>query len=726
MQNRLSVIRPAAAGGTVSTPRFAPGFRAASPAKSPGFFDHHTLMRSIFKVMRRLLWASLVLGGTIARAQETRPPPDATTNLADLSLEQLMEIPVDTVYSASKHQESLSAAPSLVSIVTARDIQEYGYRTLGDILNSVRGFYVTSDRNYSYLGVRGFNRPDDYGGRTLLMVDGHRLNEALFDTTSYGHDFILDLDLIDRVEVVRGPGAVLYGNNAFISVVNVIPKRGRDYTWGEVSVGGGNYDSYQGRCTVGRQFTNGLELLFSGTYFDTQGEKRIHYVSADPAKPLPNGGVAENLDYERSRSFFTQLRYGDFTLTGAYASREKASSADPYIATGAVFNDPAAQTVDEPSYVDLKYAREFGDDWSVLARAGYNRYVYDGLSTYDNGGHGNPADYVVNYDWSRSEAVDGEVQVGKTLWDRHVLTAGAEYRELFHNRYQNEDLNPALVYTSINPRQRTWGVFANAEAQLYRTNLTLHAGVRYDGFSEFDSALSPRAALIIRPWNPTTFKVLYGQAYRTPNVYEAAFNSLAGNAGGGSPEPETIRTVELGWEQELGKHFRTTVSAYRNEITDLIDTELLGGAPHLANRSQVESRGVEFEIEGRARSGLRGRISYALQETWDTATDKTLSNSPQHLGKFNLSVPLYQDKVFAGLEVQCQSAVRSVYDTRINSFWLMNATLFSQKMVKGLEFTASVQNLFDQPYAFPGSLIHRQAELPQLGRSLWFKLTYRF
>ncbi|MCX6903988.1 MAG: TonB-dependent receptor [Verrucomicrobia bacterium] len=642
-------------------------------------------MRSILKGMRGLVLASLVLAATITRAQETRPPPNPATNLADLSLEQLMEIPVDTVYSASKHKESRSAAPSLVSIVTAQDIQQYGYRTLGDILNSVRGFYVTGDRNYSFLGVRGFNRPDDYGGRTLLMVDGHRLNEALFDTTSYGHDFILDVDLIDRVEVVRGPGAVLYGNNAFFSVVNVIPKRGRDYHWGEVSVGGGNYDSYQGRFTVGKQFTNGLEILFSGTYFDTKGEKRIHYVSADPANPLPNGGVAENLDYERSRSFFSQLRYGDFTLTGAYASREKATSAAPYLTTGLVFNDPTAQTIDEPSYLD-----------------------------------------VVNYDWSRSEAVDGEVQVGKTLWDRHVLTAGAEYRELFHNRYQNEDLNPAVIYTSINPRQRTWGVFANAEAQLYRTNLTLHAGVRYDGFSEFDSALSPRAALIVRPWNPTTFKVLYGQAYRTPNVYEAAFNSVPGNAGGASPGPETIRTVELGWEQELGKHFRTTVSAYRNEITDLIDTELLGGAPHLVNRGQVESRGVEFEIEGRAKSRLRGRVSYALQETWDTATDKTLSNSPRHLAKFNLSVPLYQDKVFAGLEVQCESAVRSVYDTRINSFWLMNATLFSQKIVRGLEFTASVQNLFDQPYAFPGSLAHRQAELPQLGRSLWFKLTYRF
>ncbi len=645
-----------------------------------------------------------------------------------MNLEDLGAIQVTSVYAASKREQSLADAPASVTIVTAQDIQQYGYRTLGDILNSVGGFYVTGDRTYNFLGVRGVNRPDDYGGRNLLLIDGHRLNEALYDSTSWGRDFPLDVDLIDRVEVVRGPGSILYGNNAFFSVVNVIPKRGRDYNWGEVSVGGGNFDSYQGRFTVGKQFTNGLEVLFSGTYFDSQGEKRTKYVSLDPATPFPNGGVAENLDTERAYSLFTQLRYGDFTLAGAYASREKALSTASYFSSGAVFNDPKALNTDEPSYLDLKYERELGNDWSVLARVGYNRYDYHALQQYDYVGLGNPADYTVNYDQMLSQAVAGEVQVGKTLFDRYVITTGAEFRELFDNFYQNEDLNPSTIYTSINPHQRTWGVFANAEVPLYRTNLTLHAGVRYDGFSEFDSALSPRAALIAHPWAPTTFKFIYGQAYRTPNVYESVYNRLPFSGGGAAPAPETIRSYELVWEQELGKHFRTGVSAYLNQINDLIDTETEPGSgrPHLVNRGEVEGRGLEFEIEGRARSGLRGRISYALQEARETATDQKLSNSPEHLAKFNLAVPLYQDKLFAGLELQYHGAVASVYGTKVSDFWLMNATLFSQKIVKGLEFTASVQNLFDQKYAFPGTASHRQAELPQLGRSLWCKLTYKF
>lgn len=659
-----------------------------------------------------------------ADGSESTATKAAEPDFTSLSLEDLGEIKMPSVYSASKHEERMADAPASVSVVTAEDIQQYGYRTLADILNSVRGFYVTSDRTYNFLGVRGFNRPGDYGGRNLLLVDGHRMNEALFDTTSYGHDFGLDVNLIDRVEVVRGPGSTLYGNNAFFSVVNVIPKRGQDYNWGEVSVGGGNFESYQGRFTVGKQLTKGLEFLFSGSYYDSQGEEKIKYVSADPAHPLPNGGVAVNRDYERAYSVFGQVRYLDFTLSGAFNSREKAASTAPYFSSGAVFNDSQAVNTDEPAYVDLKFERQFADDWSLLARVGYNYYAYHAPAQFDYGFTGNPADYTVNYDQMRSQALGGEVQVGKTLFERHQITFGAEYRDLFENFYQNQDLNPATIYTSINPHQNSWGVFANAEVQLYRTNLLLHAGLRYDGFSEFDPALSPRAALIAHPWATTTLRFNYGQAYRTPNVYESVFNSLPGNGGGDAPAPETIRSYEVAWEQDIGKHFRSTVVGYLNQIHDLIDND--PAQARLVNLGDVESRGLEFELEGHGRSGLRGRVSYALQETRDTVTNRKLSNSPEHLAKLSFVLPLYRDKMFAGFEVQYHGAVTSLYDTQVQDFWLLNVTLFTQKIVKGLEFSASVQNLLDEEYAFPANTRQVQAELPQPGRTLWFKLTYKF
>ena len=653
------------------------------------------------------------------------PSPTAVkaggTDYTAISLEDLGGIKLPTVYTASKHEENILDSPSSVSVVTSEDIQRYGYRTLGDILNSVGGIYISSDNIYNFMGVRGFGRPGDYGGRNLLMVDGHRINDAVFDTTAYGHDFLLDVDLIDRVEVVRGAGSTLYGNNAFFSVVNVIPKRGRDYNWGEFSAAGGSLNTYQGRFTVGKQLTNGMEFLLSGTYYDSQGEKTLHYLPADPGTPLSNGGVISNHDFERACSFFSQLRYNDFTLSGAYIWREKAVSTAPF---GGVFNDPKAIYTDEPGYVDLKYDHTTLSDWSILARAGYTRDAYAGLTQQDHLSTGNPADYVLNYDHSYSDAVDAEVQVGKTIFDRHKIMLGGEFRDMFNNVYLNEDLDPNTLYDYSSSQRQSWGLFENSEWQVYQTNLMFHAGIREDFFSDFNSAISPRLALVAKPWTPTTFKLSWGSAYRTPNVYESIYNKLPGSGGLPTPEPETIHTWEFGWEQAYGKHFRTTATAYWSDITRLID--YAPGGTDIINTGDATSKGLEFEIEGRADSGLRGRLSYCLQETKSNVTGQRLNNSPENLAKLNISFPLYQDKVFAGLELQYNGSVTDLYNNQISDYWLMNATLFSQKFARGMEFTVSVKNLFDQKYAFPGSQRVPVPDLPQPGRTLWCKLTYKF
>jgi iron complex outermembrane receptor protein len=103
-----------------------------------------------------------------------------------------MQIEVNTVYGASKYEQKLIEAPAAVSIVTSLDIKRNGYRTLADILRSVRGFYTTYDRNYHYLGMRGFSRPGDYNTRFLLLVDGHRINDSIYNTASIGTEFPVD------------------------------------------------------------------------------------------------------------------------------------------------------------------------------------------------------------------------------------------------------------------------------------------------------------------------------------------------------------------------------------------------------------------------------------------------------------------------------------------------------------------------------------------------------
>ena len=259
------------------------------------------------------LWGALPLAWT---AEPKPVEPDFTA----MSLEDLGSIKVPTVVGASKHEQKITEAPSAVSIVTQEDIRQFGYRTMGDLLRSVRGFYVTYDRAYNFTGLRGVNRPGDFGGRVLINLDGHRLNEPIYDSAFTHTDFLLDMDLIDRVEIIRGPGSSLYGNNAFFTVINVVTRRGRDLSGAEASTTAGSYDTYTGRLSYGQQFsTNGVELLISGTWMDSEGHDDLRY----PAFSAENNGVAEGMDGSRARSVYASLSYGELSLSGGYIDREK-------------------------------------------------------------------------------------------------------------------------------------------------------------------------------------------------------------------------------------------------------------------------------------------------------------------------------------------------------------------------------------------------------------------
>src|SRR5260370_20721835 len=134
----------------------------------------------------------------------------------------------DWVHGVSRFTKKTGGAPASISVVTAEEIQKHGYRPLAAGMRSVRGFFVINDRNYSYVGVRGFSRPGDYNARILFLLDGHRVNDNIFDGAYVGTEFPVDVDLIERIEIIRCPSSSVYGTAAFIAVCNVITKRGRD------------------------------------------------------------------------------------------------------------------------------------------------------------------------------------------------------------------------------------------------------------------------------------------------------------------------------------------------------------------------------------------------------------------------------------------------------------------------------------------------------------------
>lgn len=647
-------------------------------------------------------------------AQANDDLPELGTGLEEDDL-LFQEIP--SVYSASKYEQKITQAPSSVSILTANEIKKYGYRTVGEALASLRGFFHTNDRNYTYLGVRGFGLPSDYNTRVLLMIDGHRFNDNIYDSFDTGPQFPVDIDDIKRIEVVRGPSSSLYGSSAFFGAINVITRRGRDIKGVGVSGEYGSFDRYKGRLSYGDRFESGLEAFVSGSYLQNQGNHNLYYREFDD--PATNNGISKNNDEAEIENVFATVSYDDFTLQGAYNSIDKA------IPTGSfetIFNSSRTYTNDKTAYLDLKYDHDFDLQTNVLARVSYNYYGYNGDYAYDYSEDDDPF-VVINKDRARGEWVRAELQFSKTLFNDHYVTLGGEYLKNIKQKQNNYDLE---VYFEDRRDLSQWALFLQDEYTVF-DNLVLNVGVRYDYFDEFGDTINPRAALVYNPFEQTTLKLLYGEAFRKPNAYEAYYHD-GGNTSVPSEnlQPETIATLELSLEHYFTPQLLGLVTVFHNTIDDVITlTSRDDGFLININGKRVKTIGAETELEGKWENGFQGRLSYSFQNTETASTGVRLSNSPAHMTKLNLIAPVFTDKLFAGLELRYMSARKSIQD-KVNDHFLVNLTLFSHNVLPGLETSASVYNVFNQNYFDPGSVEHIQNGIQQDGRTFRVKVNYEF
>ena len=654
-----------------------------------------------------IFWVS-----SVDAAQQLQP------DFTELSIEELMNLDIDIVSGASKYAQKVTEAPSSVSIVTADEIRKYGYRTLADILRSVRSFYTTYDRNYHYVGIRGFGRPGDYNVRLLLLLDGHRINDNLDDSASIGTEFAIDVDLIDRVEVIRGPSSSLYGANAFFGVINIVTKRGQKLSGLETAAEAASFGKYKGRLSYGDKFRNGLEMILSGSIYDSKGQDLYFKEFDDPAT---NNGVAENCDDDQYRSFFGRLSCRDFILQGGYVSREKGI---PTASFESEFNDPRNRTVDGQAYVSLKYKHRFNNQLAVMARLSYNHYNYDGDYVFDYSEDDVPY-ILVNKDVGRGKCWGGELKLTKNLMAKHRFVLGAEYRDNIQQDQSNYD---EKVYLDDKRDAKNWALYVQDEFQILNP-LIFNAGLRYDHYDTFGGTANPRLGLIYTPIEKTSLKLLLGWAFRSPNAYELYYHD-GEDTQKSNPDlkTETIETHELVVEQYLGRRLRGSVAGFYYEIDDLISqqTDPADELIVFKNLEKIEARGLELELEWTCDSGLRGRASYTFQYVKNQQTGDVLTNSPKHLAKFSIGVPLIKEKLFAGMESHYMSTRRTLANSDADAFWLTNLTLSGTKLLKGLEVSASVYNLFDKKYGDPGSEEHLPGVIEQDGRSLRLQLTCGF
>ena len=671
---------------------------------------------------------SLALLPLSRSSAEDNPMPQVGSSIDG---DELLFQDIPSVYTASKYEQKVTKAPASVSIVTSDEIKKWGYRNFGDIIASLKGFYSTNDRNYGYIGARGFGLPSDYNTRMLLLIDGHRYNDNIFESFYTDEGFPVDVDMIERVEVVRGPSSSLYGTNAFFGVINVITKRGRDLEGVNIKTSYGEFNATKTNLSLGKRFTNGLEAFLSGSFYHSDGND--HFFSREFLRPaanndLPtNGGFYDNNDSEEAKKLLGKLSYGDFTLEGVMVNRRKDIPTAPF---DTVFNNPNTNTVDQAYFYELKYDHTFENQLNIQSRFSYNWYRYTGdYPRFDD----DQGLIIDNQDLVRGQWWRGNLEATKIFWDNHKITFGGEFQHDFDQYQTNFDRLGNTASNTSQPIQTNsyrWALYAQDEFSITE-NLTFNAGLRYDYFSIFGDTVNPRLGLIYNPWKSTTFKILYGTAFRAPTQFEI-HGVLAGLQFNPYLKPENLQTAEIIIEHYFNEHLRGEFNFFHTEVDNIISQVKIGNVAQNQNVDNVHSNGFEFQVEDSWDNGFQARFSYSWQNTEYSSDDARLPNSPEHMLKLNLIVPLWQDKVFLGFENRYMSG-RKVQPKNngepagnVGDNVISNLTIFTRNWVKGLELSAGAYNLFDERYFDPGSTDHKQIGILQDGVTFRLKASMDF
>jgi iron complex outermembrane receptor protein len=304
---------------------------------------------------------------------------------------------------------------------------------------------------------------------------------------------------------------------------------------------------------------------------------------------------------------------------------------------------------------------------------------------------------------------------------------GGTFRDSLRQDQSNYDVDPYHPYLTDLRDSNEWAIFAQDEFSITR-HLNLNAGLRHDQYENFGGTTNPRLALIYSPLTRSTFKLMFGRAFRAPNNYELYYSDGATLEANPRLRPETITTTELVWQQDLGTRLRFTTDGFENRIANLINeqTDLSNGVIFYANAEKVHSRGLEFELAGRTVRDIEGRLSYSFQNTVDSATGIPVSNSPEHLAKAELTFPLAHRRLFLGSDLQYVSARKTLTGSEVRAYGLVNLTLSSREFAGGFQLSGSVYNLFNRIYSDPVGAEIRMPALPQNGRDFRVQLVRIF
>ena len=661
-------------------------------------------------------------------------------SLLELDLEALFDVKITT---ASKVVESSSLAPASVYVITAEQIKRLGLKSLGDVLALVPGVDLVNPHFFLEGGQRGFMGTFS---QSLLLINGREMNNLIAGETFIANQF--RTHNIKQIEIINGPGSALYGANAVAGVINIITKTSSDIDGVELSVGTGSWKTREAGVVFGRE-EGELKLYGSFAIFETDGQDFSDFLS-DTAKASPR---AENNAYRRLPDRYGYDNYSraipfSFTIEnrGFYGGLEYYQNTMGRGTSGIQWDYTQGEDHRELMMPYIGYRREnlLDDQLDIKLEYRYYEERFWGNHTEGEGPLENPytgatktegiteedlALYRGFYSNKRSEGSKKHaIKLENTLRlnERNTAVAGIDYE-------QSDIIGAAWSRTEkphppVTDEQRwpefsnyKWGLYAQDQQKLLDDRVTLTLGVRYNEHERYGSTWNPRGGLVYRPWDTSIFKLLYGESFREPTVFELR-NSTA-------IKPMTMRTYEAGWQQYFGKRFKNSAVVFYNEAQDVIvaDSTEEGG---ISNRGELTAKGFENQF-----SFQFDRVKGFLNYTYTTSDldepghgNRQVFDIPKH--KANLAL-LYEfiDDYSLGLVARYRSEVDTEYygeTITIDDYVVCDLTVSVMK-VPGFRSPASLditlKNIFDTTYYDPEPRSPSVVKHPQDERSLFVTLT---
>lgn len=508
---------------------------------------------------------------------------DASEDLFEMSLEDLMDIEVTSV---SKKAERLQDVASSIYVLTQEDIERSGATTIHELLREVPGYWGVQDEFNNVTSNTRFSPAQNGGvGTVLYLLDGTPIQDLMSSTFS-NRNFDIPLDEIDRIEVIKGSGGVIYGANSATGVVNIFTKKAEDYDGINVRADGAYPGYANATVRAGGKITDNLSVSGYGKMRYMEGYGLMPEFEGDQVTVPKNDGSGDTTvtnafteNFEKSLAFAAGLKLNyklseksKISLNTHYNTMEKGYYTNYYPTVG--FGQVDSKVYKEARHnrivSNIRFDHKISDNHSFFVRASQN-YEDD----YQRVGGG----YSVS-----NGIIDLEIQDNLSLGINN-LSFGANYRAVSFNI---KDINDpeTINYVDPNASESLIGFFLQDKINVIEDKFDLLVGAKGETYSLVNDKwyFSPMAKASVRPTDKVTIWGGFTQSYSTPgfnqtnidlNLLRTPVSPLLPDSvyrvsvqNGSSTVPTRFQTAELGLKAKIAQKFQVEANGFYTWVKD--------------------------------------------------------------------------------------------------------------------------------------------------------------